>query len=411
MGRQIETLRAQGHDVTVLSFIASAFDQKLADDLRGDQRYDFVKLHPMSRLLHAALAPWLPACFAARTSLRFACKLLYHIRHDRIEAIHAEYAVMGQYQWILRFAPHLRFIMTEHDVTLQSYERKCRQQRGPLLWFFRWQTWRVRVCEARYLRRAERVLTFSEKDKDLLLSYYGLRKVFVLHPYFGIEDADIEKGEKARREAVLHRAVGAGDSSLEKVGNRDGNESRSRSTFDVQKEPSEICFLGQMGRRENADAAARLIRLCAKLREEGLQLHLSIIGNAPPEALCAAARAAGSFVEVTGFVEDVDAWLVRAKLAVFPLTEGAGIKLKVLRSMALGVPVITTAIGAEGIDEGGEVLCLAETDEDFLRKMHALLALEQPAYEALCQRSRRYVRRNFAWGQSETVLAELYAEK
>ena len=48
----------------------------------------------------------------------------------RIDAIHGEYASMAQYQWICRLFPRLRYYMTEHDVTTQSYERRVKQEQG-----------------------------------------------------------------------------------------------------------------------------------------------------------------------------------------------------------------------------------------------------------------------------------------
>lgn len=383
MGRQIETLRALGNDVTVLSFLASDFDKKLAEKYRGDSRYDFVPLSRMGRAIHAVLFPWLPACFAARTSLRFAYRLYRHVKAERIEAIHAEYAAMGQYQWIRRLFPHLKFIMTEHDVTLQSYERKLEGKTGIQRLLLLWQTKRIAACEARYLTKADTVLTFSGKDKRLLETKYSLANVAVMNPYFGIEDVDIQKGHL--------RALAQGNRQAE---NR----------------TEEIAFLGQMGRAENAQAAERLIGICRKLRAQGYDIRLSIIGNAPPKRLLEAALAAGDFVDVTGFVEDVDAYLMRAKAAVFPLMEGAGIKLKVLRSLALAIPVVTTDIGAEGIDEAGTVLKLAQTDEEFLQAIRCILDLGEADYARLCQRSCAYVKEHFSWGKSEQVLARLYGE-
>ena len=69
MGRQIETLRIW-NEVYVLTFIASDFDQLLANKLKEDARYHFVKLYKWSKALHVLFEPWFPAYFAARSSLR-----------------------------------------------------------------------------------------------------------------------------------------------------------------------------------------------------------------------------------------------------------------------------------------------------------------------------------------------------
>ena len=119
-----------------------------------------------------------------------------------------------------------------------------------------------------------------------------------------------------------------------------------------------------MGREENAVAAMSLVRLGEKLEDAGYPVNIYIVGNNPPLEL---RQMEGDTVHITGFVEDVDEYVLKSGIAVFPLTLGAGIKLKVLRSIALGTPVVTTDIGAEGIDEEGSVLLLAKTESEFVQ--------------------------------------------
>ena len=106
-------------------------------------------------------------------------------------------------------------------------------------------------------------------------------------------------------------------------------------------------------------------------------------------------------------VEDVDIYLREAKLAVFPLRQGAGIKLKVLRSLALGTPVITSEVGAEGIDESGSVIRLAETEKEYEEQIVSWLKKEDER-QHLGQQSRKYVREHFGWKMSEEVLGRVY---
>ena len=132
----------------------------------------------------------------------------------------------------------------------------------------------------------------------------------------------------------------------------------SQEPDDGVRKQGMICFLGQMGRDENYLAAIRLIQIAARVKEQIPELQVYIVGNQPSEQL---RQMENDYIHVTGFVDDVDLYLKQAQAAVFPLTLGAGIKLKVLRSLAIGTPVITGSIGAEGIDEEGEVIVKAET--------------------------------------------------
>ena len=115
------------------------------------------------------------------------------------------------------------------------------------------------------------------------------------------------------------------------------------------------------------------------------------------------------WIHVTGFVEDVDIYLKTAALAVFPLTLGAGIKLKVLRSLALGTAVITGNVGAEGIDEDYQVIIPAETDEEYEKQI--VEYLNDPEKRSLrAMESRNYIKEHFSWKISERILAQVYGD-
>lgn len=129
MGKQIETLR-QWNTVYVLSFEASEYDRKLREKLENDGFCRSIKISRMRRLAHMLAEPWMPNYFAARSSIRFAVIMIYMVRKYKIDAIHAEYASMGQYYWIKKLFPELKFNMTEHDMTAQSYERKVNDSKG-----------------------------------------------------------------------------------------------------------------------------------------------------------------------------------------------------------------------------------------------------------------------------------------
>ncbi len=78
-------------------------------------------------------------------------------------------------------------------------------------------------------------------------------------------------------------------------------------------------------------------------------LRLVLIGAQPPDWLGAAATASGGRIVVTGHVPDVAPFLESAWCSVVPLTFGAGVKGKVLSSLAHGLPTVGTSIAWEGI--------------------------------------------------------------
>jgi glycosyltransferase involved in cell wall biosynthesis len=78
--------------------------------------------------------------------------------------------------------------------------------------------------------------------------------------------------------------------------------------------------------------------------------------------------------EFTGAVDDVKPWYNKAAISVVPLITGSGTRLKILEAMGMGVPVISTTIGAEGIEyTDDKEIIIADKENDFANKIIALL--------------------------------------
>lgn len=400
MGKEIETLQ-KWHQVYVLTFEASEFDAGLKKEYAGDGHYHSVKINKFTRMVHVALEPWMPNYFAARSSFRFAWKLICLVKKYKIHAIHAEYASMGQYLWIRRLFPDLKFNITEHDMTAQSYERKVGDSHGLKKVYLGFQLNRVLKKEGKYCRKADRVFTFNQKDKRLIEEKYHVQNCQVLNPYYGIED-DVIGNDVAENEAAEDQVTG------NQVAESRMTKSKGIKAADPETgtQPYTLCFLGQMGRDENYQAAMRLITIAERVKKQIPQLQIYIVGNRPPEKL---KQKENQWIHVTGFVEDVDIYLKTAALAVFPLTLGAGIKLKVLRSLALGTAVITGKVGTEGIDEDYQVIIPAETDEEYEKQI--IKYLNDPEKRSVrAMESRNYIKEHFSWKTSERILAQVYGD-
>jgi glycosyltransferase involved in cell wall biosynthesis len=97
--------------------------------------------------------------------------------------------------------------------------------------------------------------------------------------------------------------------------------------------------------------AARLLveEILPRFAERVAGGTLSLVGRDPPKWLRELGRR-GQAVEVTGAVPSTTPWLERACAMVVPLEEGSGTRFKVLEALALGVPVVTTPKGIEGLD-------------------------------------------------------------
>lgn len=118
-----------------------------------------------------------------------------------------------------------------------------------------------------------------------------------------------------------------------------------------------LLFLGGFGYPPNARAAEHLIlRIWPLIRDACPESSLVIAGG-DPEMIACYGQAHGR-VEYTGFVDDLEALYARARVVCCPIQTGGGTRIKIIEAAAFGKPVVSTLIGAEGLEfeEGREIL-------------------------------------------------------
>jgi len=149
-------------------------------------------------------------------------------------------------------------------------------------------------------------------------------------------------------------------------------------------EPRQITFFGSMDYHPNEDAAVWFTEeVFPRIRAEIPDATLELVGKSPPDSV--AELDADDGVTVTGFVEDIDERVRRASVVVIPIRVGTGIRMKILHAMAMGVPIVTTPVGVQGIAvEDGYHASIAEGPVDFAAATTSLL--DDP------ERQRRYAR-------------------
>ena len=113
-------------------------------------------------------------------------------------------------------------------------------------------------------------------------------------------------------------------------------------------------------------------------------------------------------VEVTGTVENMRDYLVKATLAATPIDYGVGIQNKVLEAMACETPVIASPQAVSSINvKNGKDIIVADDPEDFARKV--IFLLDDPEYrESIGKAGRKFVEKNHDWRIAAAQLEEIY---
>src|SRR5258706_6805895 len=98
----------------------------------------------------------------------------------------------------------------------------------------------------------------------------------------------------------------------------------------------------------------------------------------------------------------------KADLLLAPLVVGGGSSYKILEAMASGVPVITTELGATGIDaKDGKELLVRETPEAFSEALEYLL-INKDVYESIRKEGKKFVETNYNWKKIALLLEDVY---
>ena len=182
------------------------------------------------------------------------------------------------------------------------------------------------------------------------------------------------------------------------------------SFFARQQNPDhhkyDLIFFGNMGYHPNVQSARFLIEeVIPETEKLGLKLRICIAGARPAPLI---RSYAGERVEVTGLVDDIRDYIVQSKLAIAPLVSGQGLQNKLLESMAMGVPTLTTPLANSALHAtSGKEIMVCRDAKAFAIAIRDLL--EDPEKAAtMASEGKTFVEKNFRWDamnrQLETAL-------
>lgn len=309
-------------------------------------------------------------------------KVLLHYERHRLKKMIAGYArenerpdmIILQWTQIILLMPFIRkhypdtkIVAIEEDVLFLNFCRRIALAKN------RWQRYiakfqyhNLRKRELRALRGVEQIVVNNFKDADLLTKN-GIekKKIFTSSVYF-------ENYSFVKRDSTT------------------GGETRK-----------DILFYGAMHRDENHISAMWFIENVMPLLPE--EFRFVVVGARPQKELLAMQN---DRIRVIGFVEDISDYFASCFCLSAPLMLGAGIKVKILEAMSAGVPVLTNAIGIEGIGAGhGREYWHCETAGEYAK---AIVRIgEHPAEaEEISENGKKYIQENFdLQGKYEELVA------
>jgi glycosyltransferase involved in cell wall biosynthesis len=171
---------------------------------------------------------------------------------------------------------------------------------------------------------------------------------------------------------------------------------------------STILFVGSMDYHANIDAVTWFSRVVwPEIARNHPDLHFAIVGRDPAPAVRALAS---DRIHITGTVDDVRHFYASAVAAIVPLRSGSGTRLKILEAMAAGVPVVSTRLGAEGIEAEDDVhMLLADSGQEIAAAVRRVASSAETRFR-LSLAARSFICRVYDWSVIGKQLHGIYAE-
>lgn len=312
-----------------------------------------------SRLRH--LASTLPVAVALDRSAAARARIEQELAHGPsvvvVDFVHTAVLVPERLA-----VPSLVFT---HNVESEIYGRNAEVATNPVtraIW--RRQEQKMQRFEKAALARFDVVVAVSERDRDAFRDRFGAGRVEVIPT--GV-DVDHLRFEPLRRDGDLTETGGT------------------------------LVFTGSMDWAPNvAGLAWFLDHVWGRIVAESPGTRLVVVGRDAAPGLVRKAEQRGVAWEFTGLVDDVRPRIHAADLSIIPLRSGGGTRLKAYESMALGRPVVSTAIGVEGLPlADGEHYLAADTPQAFAGAVLRLLR-DGGERRRLAAAARAYLAANFS---------------
>ncbi len=252
--------------------------------------------------------------------------------------------------------------------------------------------------------QAPKVLDFVDIDSRKWMDY-SRHKRFPLSLGYALEGYSLARAEVALarhfdlnlvatdfERDTLHALAGEVPASVV----RNGVDLTYFSPGEDIHDPERICFIGRMDYFPNEQAVETFCRDSLPIiRRSRPNAKVQIVGAEPTAAVRALERIDG--VEVTGTVPDVRPYVRASAVTVAPLAIARGTQNKILESMAMGVPVVASALAARGVDAEPERHLLTGASPEEIAAQTLRVLTDPKERTRLAEAGRARVAERHAW--------------
>lgn len=326
-------LLAAGCEVRVLSVCSDkhpVLGSRMTEDYIKATHFEAVHVDLGIHLLDAGVSWLCGESYHVKRfiSKDFSAKLRDILQEEEFDVVHVESVFLTPYLPLIRKYSNAPVFLRAHNVEHLIWKRVAQSERNPLKRsYLKHLSLTLRAYECEHVNEYDGVIPITNKDAAVLREL-GCRKPMEAIP-FGVQPADVAS---------------------------------------VSVEPNTLYHLGSMDWMPNQEGVQWFLdKVWPKVHQMLPQLTLYLAGRKMPEELM---NLHVEGVRVVGEVPDAMAFMASKQINVVPLLSGSGIRVKIIEALSAGKVVVTTSIGAEGINyTDGKDLLIADTPDQFVEQL------------------------------------------
>ncbi|MBD3920693.1 glycosyltransferase [Paenibacillus sp. PR3] len=264
----------------------------------------------------------------------------------QIDIVYMDHLHMAYYSENIRLRKNTTIVLRQHNVESQIMERVYKKEKNIIKKIFLlYQFIKLRNYERNITGRFDRVYMITKEDQALMHKLNPEANLALLPA-----GVDTEKYYPIPKSST-------------------GNEPI-------------ITFLGSLSWYPNIDGLRWFVNnVFPRVIKEIPNVKLYIVGKDPSSELIKYKSLYPKNIMITGYVEDERPYIAQSDVFIVPLFIGGGMRIKILNALAMKMPVISTSIGAEGIEATGGAICIADTTDQFLEQTLKIMRNKEIAEE------------------------------
>jgi len=285
------------------------------------------------------------------------------------DLILAEFSQMGYYE----LPAHITRYVDQHNVEYEIMQRTYETERSPLRKVLAKSEWRkyyqqeIINCD-----KFNTCLTTSQRDADILAT-------------------------RLDSETKCHIIPNGVDSDFFKPVTQAVN-------------PDLILFTGTISYYPNVEGILWFTKhIWPLIKQKRSSAQFCIAGKSPPAEIQALASTDDG-INVTGAVDDMRDYYASASVVVVPLRVGGGTRLKILEAMAMGKAIVSTSVGAEGIDYTNNQNIVIEDEPELFANSTVNIMHDQELRKNIEVQGRKLVEKLYDWKAVTGKLCDIFEE-